>query len=212
MKARSAKKNASFGRPRTEDQEAKRRHLIQEARTELLKTGGTDFRLNQVLKAAGGSKTTLYTYFGGRDGLLEAVLRKSVAETLTSEKPPSEKSPKAILTALAMATYDVVFSPETLALYRMAIAESQNNPQLSKMFYESGPAVARKILGEVLADLQTKKVLQLDNLPLAADMFFGMLLEGPLMNRMLHLPRGKEDLSARAKLAVDLFLKAFSRA
>lgn len=198
------------GRPSKETQAAKRLHLIKEAKKELLRSNGTDFRLNQVLNSSGGSKTTLYKYFGGRDGLLEAVLREIVASMVPDGTKSAKKSPKEILLELALATYKVVLSPEALALYRMAIGEGKSAPKISRIFFETGPSVARKVLCGILEDLKSKDILDISDIPLAADFFFGMLLEGPLMREMLSLGLPKEDLNKRAGKAVDVFVKAYS--
>lgn len=150
-------KKAGAGRPAKEEQETKRQHLIKAARAELLRTGGTEFRLNQVLKAAGGSKTTLYSYFGGREGLLEAVLRETVEEFLPKADTVISQDPEIVLQEFAKATYRMVLRPETFALYRMAILESKSTPKLAKIFYKTGPAVARSALGDLLLKWNAEK-------------------------------------------------------
>lgn len=199
-----------IGRPQESDREAKRLNIIKAARAELLKTGGTSFSLNQVLSSAGGSKTTFYTYFGSREGLLQAVLSDVVTDSFkTDEKIDVSSTPRQILTRIALNTYSAVLSKEAVALYRMAIGEVKISPNLGRIFFNNGPMIARKLLSQVLKQFTEAKKLKVKNPDLAADIFFGMLLEGPLLNRMLVIPV-KEDLDARIEESVRIFILAYS--
>lgn len=210
MKTKTLKTIKSSGRPSESDRNSKKENIIKAARAELLKTGGTSFSLNQVLTAAGGSKTTFYSYFGSREGLLEAVLTDVVNDAfINNEILQANSSPKTILTRIAQGTYDAVLSKEAIALYRMSIGEVKDSPALSKIFYENGPLVARKVLSGILKEFHDKKELKIKNTELAADIFFGMLLEGPLLNRMLLIP-SKEDLEVRIDEVVRIFIAGHS--
>ncbi|MFP5387387.1 MAG: TetR/AcrR family transcriptional regulator [Bacteriovoracia bacterium] len=204
-------KKLRAGRPLLSDKAHKREHLIKEARLELIKTGGINFSMNNVLKAAGGSKTTLYTYFGGREGLMTEVLGQIVDESFSGRPEPgtTHVHPRIFLSDMAEKTFKVVLSKEALALYRMAICEAMTAPDLAKGFVTKGPAIARKVLTEVLREYDQNEELKIPDPELAADFFFGMLLEGPLLYSMLNI-KVKKDLKGRTKEAVERFLKAYS--
>lgn len=188
--------------------EEKRLKIIDAARTELLRTGGSGFSLNQVLTNAGGSKTTLYTYFGGRDGLLKAVLLDVMNETFQQENSPLPSQPKPFLQFIARVTYKAVFSDEAIAIYRMAISEAPSSPELAKVFLQTGPQVARQMLSQSLKDFHRQKKLKVKDADMAADVFFGMILETPVLYCLLKLPL--DDQEERIDEAVRVFLTAYS--
>lgn len=59
--------------PRTRDREAKERALIEAAKNVLAEVGFQGFGVNAVARAAACDKQLIYRYFGGIEGLVEAI-------------------------------------------------------------------------------------------------------------------------------------------
>jgi AcrR family transcriptional regulator len=90
-----------MGRPRTNDEAVKERLVV--CATEMLATGSREsVTVRAVAAAAGASTTAVYSLFGGKDGLIEAVRDRAVAGLFQdlSAVPVSEE-PLADLYALA---------------------------------------------------------------------------------------------------------------
>lgn len=52
----------------------------------------------------------------------------------------------------------VLIAPESLRLYRAIVAEAERLPQLGRMFYEAGPAIARDTTARLLGRAQSGTV------------------------------------------------------
>ncbi len=76
-----AEQKRSRGRPHDS---SKATALLNAAR-ELFLSAGPDVTTDQIAAAAGVSKSTLYSNFGDKDGLIEAVIRREADLTVTDE-------------------------------------------------------------------------------------------------------------------------------
>src|ERR1700676_4499555 len=60
----------------TQDGGAKRRQIMEGARTVFLSAGFDGASMNDIARASGGSKGTLYVYFDSKERLFEALIRE----------------------------------------------------------------------------------------------------------------------------------------
>lgn len=123
-----------------------RRAAILEAATGVfLEAGYGAGAVDEVVRRAGGSKSTVYAYFGSKEGLfaevVEAVLGEltdSVATDLRGE------SLETGLRRIATRLYAIVTSERHIALARLVIAEARRFPELGRIYHERGPARATR--------------------------------------------------------------------
>ena len=190
----------------------KRAEILFHARKELARSKGVNFSLNNVLKGFGGSKTTIYTYFGDRAGLLKAVMDDIITSKSKSTGPGgfAELSAKQILEAVAEDTHRVVLDPDIVALYRMAVCEISGETSFSKLYYNSGPKIFREMFVGLLESETFSKDFDIPNPHHAADYFFGMLLEHPLMKKLMNV-RLSMDLEEFRTEAVERFIRAYKK-
>ena len=66
---------------RRQDGGAKRRQIMEGARTVFLSAGFDGASMNDIARAAGVSKGTLYAYFTSKDQLFEAIIRAEYAQS-----------------------------------------------------------------------------------------------------------------------------------
>jgi len=74
---------ASQPEPKTQRGRASRERLVEVAAQSVAEHGIAQLRLDEVLSAAGASKSQLYHYFSDRDGLVEAAVSHRCGEVLT---------------------------------------------------------------------------------------------------------------------------------
>lgn len=109
----------------------------------------------RIAVTAKASKETLYSHFGGKAGLLRAVLQHLVSAPEASahgariERKLSAAQFKTLVTDLAADLVGDLTRPTYLALARLVIAETPRDPSLAAVFRES---VAHRALSRV-ADL-----------------------------------------------------------
>ncbi len=120
---------------------AKRRQIMDGARAVFLSDGFDGASMNDIARAAGVSKGTLYAYFDSKEQLFEALIREDrsqQAERLCS-LPVDRSDPRALLGALGHRLIEVMTRPETIAHVRVVIAATAKFPRLGRAFYEAGP-------------------------------------------------------------------------
>jgi AcrR family transcriptional regulator len=109
--------------------------------------------LDDVARAAGITKGTIYLYFPSKAALFSAMLRARVNDLL----PPMEASdgPGAYsvhrqLLLLAQRLYRFFKSPAYLAMYRTMVGEAPQFPEAAALLYREGILPANRRLAEVI--------------------------------------------------------------
>ena len=101
--------------------------------------------VDRIVQRAGGSKGTVYRHFGCKADLFAEIITALVARMtapIEHQRPGIADGAQDLAATLARfgRTYlDVLVQPQSLALYRMVIAEGANFPDLARVFYERGP-------------------------------------------------------------------------
>jgi len=101
--------------------------------------------LADVVKQAGGSLATLYKLFGNKAGLLEAVMSARVEQNgvRLADYAATARSPKEVLLRLARDLRHRSLDPAEVALSRVVIASSIENPEFAGRFYGKAILEAR---------------------------------------------------------------------
>lgn len=185
----------------TELTEKKRLNIIDSATRMFLAHGYSNTSMDKIAQAAPVSKATLYNHFDNKEALLAAVVSKlcnSLLETMTQATIDSEDVENN-LRKIAGSFVELIFSQDALAIFRLAIAESREFPQLSQLFYDSGPKVALLQLEAYLRQLDESGQLKIANPAFAADAFFS-LLKGDLHLQCLLAKKHPPSASEKQQL------------
>lgn len=183
------------------------------ARDVFLSQGFDGASVDDIARAAGVSKATLYTYFPDKRLMfLEVAKAECRRQVLGAE---SKISPQvALKDALLIAAVTLVeffTSDFYLRMYRVVVAESERFPELGRQFYETGPLMGRERMVEYLVEAEARGVVQIEDKPLAADMF-GEMCRADLFNRMLFGITTKPTQAEKDRIingAVAMFLARF---
>src|SRR5438874_7631525 len=101
------------GRPKAADVEARTQELLQAAGTLFLKNGYTKTSLESIARAAHVAVRTIYVKFGGKAGLLRAVLADKRDSFFSSQPMQTDTRPlKDIVDDFARNMYELLTSPE----------------------------------------------------------------------------------------------------
>jgi AcrR family transcriptional regulator len=126
----------------TEDS-AKRRQIVQGARSIFMAHGFDAASMGEIAKAAGVSKGTLYVYFKDKDELFKAIVEKECvfqAEGIF-EFDVADPDVEGTLTRVCTAFVQLLCAPNRQSPLRAVIAIADRMPNIGRMFYETGPAV-----------------------------------------------------------------------
>lgn len=191
----------------------KREAILAAASALFLERGYAAVSVDDVLAVAGGSKTTIYTYFGSKDGLFEAVILRICDQALGPLRS-LELRPlplRAALVRLGVTVLNVLADPVAVAAYRLAIAEAPRHPKAARAYFEAAPDAAVRILAAYLAERQAAGEVRLsvgDSRRLAS-LFLDSLTHNQLMQALLGVaairPRDEQDPFVND--AVETFLR-----
>ena len=189
----------------------KQTRILQVASEMFLKRGYDAVSLDDIVEKVGGSKSTLYTYYGGKEGIFAAIVHQSCQTVMgrLMELDVSDLDVRSSLIAIGQIFLSKVSSHEGQALYRMMIAEAARFPKVVCEFYAAGPEAVTKLIRKNLEYWQNQGVLRPGNSEIMAVQFMGLLLGNFTAKSLLGLaqdlsPETIEDWVARA---VTLFLE-----
>jgi TetR/AcrR family transcriptional repressor of mexJK operon len=189
---------------------ARRRAFMAAATSVFLEKGYANATLDDIIAQSGGSRQTLYSLFGGKQGLFEALIAErssSIFKPFIAEEL-LDRNPDEMLVDVATRYLEAVTTPETLGIYRLIVAESSFMKELADRFWEMGPGRARAVLAGYLERQTQRGVLRVQDPEQAAHQFWGMLLGSFQMQCLLGLrdvPE-PEEIKASVRTAVACFL------
>ena len=204
------------GRPRAADKEARREALLNPAGRLFVEKGYSTVRLEMIAREAHVAVHTIYVKFGGKAGLLNAVIADGRARLFGSmESMETDTRPmEVILSDFSLRFLELVSMPTFCNLHRMVAAEARTTPELAETFYQAGPQRTREELGRFFARPDISAQLRSEVRPEVLPVFFINCIMGDHMARLL-FPRDEapplDELRARAAEGLDLFLRGVRR-
>lgn len=185
--------------------------LIIKAATGLfLEKGFGGVSMEEIARKAGVAKQTLYSYFNGKEALFKAIVRRRCEAVFDAlpEGSGNHSDMKSYLATLGNRVMDILFTEETIELYRLVVAETPRFPELGHMYYETGPKAAVDMLAAYFQRCGVKK----GDSRAWAEQFFGMLT-GSLLNRALldvKLTLSRAERQKTAERTAAFFLLALN--
>jgi AcrR family transcriptional regulator len=158
---------------RSEEDGAKRRQIIEGARSIFLAQGFDAASMNDIARAAGVSKGTLYVYFKDKEQLFEAIVAEECRAHAESVFDTVNKNDdvRTVLTNIGIAFVNMLCRPEKVSAVRTVIAIADRAPETGRKFFETGPAVGLARLKAYLDDQVRAGILQIDDTEIAAAQF-----------------------------------------
>lgn len=194
--------------------EAKRREILQAAAEVFREVGYERATMSDIRARIGGSKATLYNYFPSKENLLLEVMHHTREEELQAVvvalDPDAEDVRKELL-RFGQEFLAVLYSPETISVRRLSIAESRHS-KIGRVSFERAVHPAEKKVAEFLRAAMKRGELRAAD-PKIAAMHFLSLLESEFLQRMLLgvLETVKrEALASAARRAVQVFLSGYA--
>ena len=190
----------------------KKQTEILKAASELFLQRGYDaVSLDDILEKVGGSKTTLYSYYGGKEGLFAAAVQTMCREKLAAflTMNVADLDPKAGLNALGRQFLLMLSEPHGQAMFRSMIAEAQRFPELAATFFAAGPETAIRVLQRTIENWQKKGLLRCGNAEALAIQFLGVVMGNFHLKSLLglHEQLTTRQINAWVARGVELFLE-----
>lgn len=190
----------------------KRQAILTAARNIFLRLGYSGASMEAIAEEAPVSKPTLYNHFHSKHELFAAVIVDHCSETLIASLHSAREStrdPAEGLRTIARSFVDVVYDPESLALYRTLIAEQQQFPELGAWVFESSAQPVIDAITDYLTQLHAQRKLMVPDPAQSGQFLLGLLKGIPHLRCLLGIQktltlRERETLVEEALL---LFLR-----
>jgi TetR/AcrR family transcriptional repressor of mexJK operon len=182
---------------------ARRRAFLEAATAVFLEKGYANATLDDIIARSGGSRQTLYSLFGGKQGLFEALIAELSGKIFAPCWAESllDRAPDEVLVEVGIRYLATVTTPEALGVHRLAIAEGVFMKELAERFWEMGPGYAGAQFAKYLQEQARRGTLRLRDPEQAAHQFWGMLLGGFHLQCLL----GLRDAPAPSE--IELFVR-----
>lgn len=169
--------------------------------------------VDDIARAAGVSKATLYSYFPDKRLLFMEVARTECARQAAGaiELMDKKARPRDVLRFAAERMLSFVLSDFGQRVFRICVAESERFPDLGRQFYESGPMMVRARIKEYLKAATARGELKIEDFDLAADQF-GELCKADLFPRLVfNIDRdfGPDEVERVIAGAVETFMARY---
>ncbi|MGY6548702.1 MAG: TetR/AcrR family transcriptional regulator [Roseinatronobacter sp.] len=160
--------------------------VIEGARMVFVEMGYERTSMDEIARAAGVSKATLYSYFPDKRALFTEVYRTETLRLADDalELSDSMLAPEIVLREAARRFLAYLTSDFAQAMFRICVSESPRFPEIGAAFYECGPELGRARLGAYMRSACARGQLQIDDIDLAADQFC-QLCQTTITDRML---------------------------
>ena len=201
-----------IGQPSVDDG-AKRRQVMEGAREIFMSAGFDAASMNDIARAAGVSKGTLYAYFDSKEALFEALIREDRAHQPERNTmfPADEPDPAKALAIYGRALVAHVTGSDALTQARVVAFAAAKFPRLGQAFYEAGPLFGVLKLKDRLDAFVAAGTLKIDDTTLAARQFIDLCL-GDVLKRLLFMivtSLSQEEIDFTVDSAVHMFMKAY---
>jgi len=192
-----------------------RDRLLQAAAEVFFEQGYAATSIDAIIERAGGSKRTIYSEFGNKEGLFSAIVKGSADQALWTLEIDEVKGHDlhTTLTEFGRRLMSIYMSPTVLGIYRIAITEANRFPDLVRSFYEQGPGRTTARLAEVLGAAVRRGVIETESCLQAADHFIAMIRGNLHLQVVLGLrpPPSDEEAQQVVATAVEIFLNGVRR-
>lgn len=193
---------------------AKRRQIVEGARRIFLERGFDAASMNDIARAAGVSKGTLYVYFENKEQLFGAIVEGECASHAENvfALDPTDPDVERVLTRCGAEYARFVCSLAKASALRTVIAIADRMPEIGKVFYETGPACGIQRMADYLRAKIDSGVLRIDEPDIAAAQFLDACLATlarPVLFNALQESPTQPQIDRVVRVAVRAFLAAY---
>lgn len=116
-----------MGRPRLHDEHLRQRLL--EAATDLMAVDGPDFSLRPLVASVGTSTSAVYSLFGSRGELLEAITLRAASSFVEAQRTAAHDDPVQHILAIAHAIRR--WAGENAAMFQVVFGRTNDSPAIA---------------------------------------------------------------------------------
>jgi AcrR family transcriptional regulator len=186
----------------------RRREIVRKTADLFLEEGYADVSIDDIIARVGGSKATIYTWFGGKDGLFEAVVKQLCSDVTIAIDAEPKGDIAAQLAWIGDSFLAMVLSPPILELHRLMVSMGRTFPAAGRMFFDAGPVTAYRMVASWIEGQQQLGLIAPGDPYQLAVLFLDMIIGEHQLCMLVSLPKDarSKKIKATVRTAVDLFL------
>ena len=192
-----------------------RENILLAAESLIIEKGYRNTSLNEIVDKAGCSKSAVYEYFGGKEGLLSA-LSVDLVTALSRELEMLSHTTDDVTASLesyATRAMSLILTERHMSTVRSVVAEVWHSPALGHSYYRLGPKLAQERLADYLQEQADAGLLDIKDANQAAVHFYGLMLWDK-WNAMVvggRRPLKKAEVKREAVAAVAAFMRLYGK-
>ena len=196
-----------------ERKDERRAAIVDIAHAAFLADGYAATSMSTIAARVGGSKATLYNYFSSKEELFAAVVSRKCGqiETLLYDAQVEGGDFRPAKQNFGERFIALVLQEDSVATYRMVMAESARFPELGRTFYDTGMKQGRARLAEYFEQAIADGVLRQCDSALMANYFFDLCMSGIHIRKLWNVQPvlSSENIRDNVARAIAIFLAAF---
>lgn len=180
---------------------ARRDNIVGTATELFLEQGYDAVTIDEIVRVVGGSKTSLYKNFGGKEGLLSESVQQMCATFLGALEglDLSSLGPADGLRVLGMTLTRTLLEDRHVAFQRLVVAVSGRFPDLARVWFESGPGRSRAAIAAFIAAKQAAGAMRPADPQVLAVQYHDMIVTNLLYRALM----GERPAAADVARTVD---------
>lgn len=187
-----------------------RERILEAAFAAFMKSGYATASTLEIATRAHVSKRELYTLVGNKQEILIACISeraKRMQVPVNLAVPRDRETLAHVLVSFGTQLLREITDPTVIAVFRLAIAEAEQAPEVAYALNSIGRETARAALGKIMADAQASRLLNGQPRDLA-EQFAGLLWRDLMISLLLGVAErpSSSEIARRAQHAAAAFL------
>ncbi len=187
----------------------KREKIVRSAAKLFLERGYESVSINEIIAVVGGSKETIYSNFGNKAQLFEAVVQQLCSDVTIRIDTRPIGSLEEQATRAAHSFVSIVLTPQIISFHRLVTSIGREFPAAGRLFYQTGPETVYRIFAEWIARHQNEGNIRADRDARRLAILFHDMLIGEQILSWLTSASGPKDRAKRIDQTVELAVSVF---
>ena len=187
----------------------KREIIVRSAAKLFLERGYDSVSINEIIAVVGGSKETIYSNFGNKAKLFEAVVQQLCSDVTINIDTRPVGTLEQQTARIARSFVSIVLTPQIMAFHRLMTSIGREFPEAGRLFYKTGPETVYRIFAEWIAMQQANGTIRADREPRRLAILLHDMLIGEQILSWLTSASGEKDRARRIDQTVELAVSVF---
>ena len=192
--------------------ELKRQKILEAATQLFTEQGYASTSMDLIAKQADVSKQTVYSHFGNKEALFSAAIEQKCDSYLMLDFSLEEGVDlDELLLSVARRFIRMLTSKEALAVHKICAFESKSYPELSELFYQAGPERLTNEVAKLMAVLNDKGMLAIEDTWFAALQFLNMMKGEVWMRVEFNTEKqlDEQEIDRYLQASVNFFIRGY---